>query len=182
MIWFTSDSHLGHNNIRKHCNRPFDTIEDMDETIIKNWNEVVKPTDSVWHLGDYSWKSAGYYKRRLNGDINLILGNHDYKRLSISDYKLFQSINSLFEFKQGKDLSITLCHFAMRVWNKSHFGSFHIFGHSHGKLQPFGKSVDVGIDSPWITGHIEYRPFHIDEVVSFLNLQEKGQIHVNPKT
>lgn len=139
----------------------------MDETIITNWNKDIKQNDIVWHLGDFAWRDVGFYKRRLNGRINLILGNHDYKKLNIRDKNLFNSIQDIHEFKYDDNKSIILCHYAMRVWNKSHFGSFHLFGHSHGKLQPFEKSVDVGIDSPWITGHIEYRPFNLEEIIFF---------------
>jgi calcineurin-like phosphoesterase family protein len=133
----------------------------MDEIIIKHWNEVVKPSDTVWHLGDFSWKAAGHYRRLLNGDINLILGNHDYKKLCISEHRLFRSVNNLFEFKQG-DLSITLCHFAMRVWNKSHFNAIHLFGHSHGTLGGVGKSMDVGVDTN------NFYPYSLDEIVSIM--------------
>lgn len=167
-IWVTSDTHFGHENIIKYTKRPFSTVEEMDETIIKNWNEVVKPRDIVWHLGDFSWRSAGYYRRRLNGDINLILGNHDFKKLGIADRRLFQSVNTLFEFKQG-DISITLCHFAMRVWNKSHFNAWHLYGHSHGTLPGQGKSIDVGVDT-----HGFY-PYSFDEIKSIMNARPDNE-------
>lgn len=76
--WFTADTHFGHTNIVKYQKRPFKSVEQMDEIIIKKWNERVKPNDTVFHLGDFSFK-GGYqkYKQRLNGNIILLHGNHD---------------------------------------------------------------------------------------------------------
>jgi calcineurin-like phosphoesterase family protein len=89
-IWFTSDLHLGHTNIMKYCNRPFKTIEQMNETIIRNWNAKIHKHDIVFHLGDFCFKntkggkdgeglilSADKYLERLNGHITFIEGNHD---------------------------------------------------------------------------------------------------------
>lgn len=83
--WVVSDTHFGHYNIIKYCNRPYATCEEMDEALISNWNNVVKPNDVVFHLGDFgmirhSDSSINNIKniiKRLNGDIYLILGNHD---------------------------------------------------------------------------------------------------------
>ena len=52
-IFWTSDSHYFHNNILKYCNRPFGSVEAMNEALVANWNSVVKPDDHVYHLGDF---------------------------------------------------------------------------------------------------------------------------------
>ena len=73
-IWFTSDTHFGHGNIIKSCNRPFASIEEMDQTIIENWNKLIKPQDEVFHLGDFSYGDASSIEsvlKKLNGKINL---------------------------------------------------------------------------------------------------------------
>ena len=76
--WIISDTHFSHENIIKYCNRPFKTKEEMNEKIIKNWNEVVKQDDIVFHLGDFSFKSEyDKIKERLIGKIILVSGNHD---------------------------------------------------------------------------------------------------------
>jgi calcineurin-like phosphoesterase family protein len=78
--WFTADTHLGHANIIKHCSRPFSTVEEMDASLIATWNAVVRPDDDIWHLGDFSYRSAkapADYLRRLSGRKHLVSGNHD---------------------------------------------------------------------------------------------------------
>lgn len=141
MFFFTADTHLGHDNIIKYCDRPFSSVEEMDEIIIKNWNSVVSKTDTVYHLGDFSFRDPLIYLKRLNGNIVHIEGNHDKKFL-----EKFGRIYKMKTIVIDK-ITIVLCHFAMRVWEKSHFNSWHCYGHSHGELESYGKSYDVGVDN-----------------------------------
>lgn len=145
--YFTSDTHLGHANIIKHAKRPFASVEEMDEALIRNWNTVVKPGDTVYHLGDFSWGAtdAATYLRRLNGNIHIVFGNHDKPVRKIAH--LFKSAQDLLEVSVEAQ-RITLCHYAMRVWNKSHHGAWQLYGHSHGSLpdNPNALSCDVGVD------------------------------------
>jgi calcineurin-like phosphoesterase family protein len=69
MLYFTSDHHFWHANIIRYCNRPFATIEEMNESMIMAWNEVVSPNDDVYYLGDFSLalRSIELYTTRLNG-------------------------------------------------------------------------------------------------------------------
>jgi len=77
-IWITSDHHFNHTNIIKYCSRPFNSVEEMNEYMIKKWNEKVIPGDIVIHLGDFAFKhSSEHFKKRLNGTIILVMGNHD---------------------------------------------------------------------------------------------------------
>jgi calcineurin-like phosphoesterase family protein len=141
MDFFTSDTHFGHENIIKYCNRPFSCAEEMDETIISNWNKVVNNSDTVYHLGDFSFKDPKIYLDRLKGNVVLIRGNHD--RGSLHGFYAIHDIKNIMLEKT----TIVLCHFAMRVWAKSHFNSWHCYGHSHGTLKTPGKTYDVGVDS-----------------------------------
>ena len=80
-IFFTSDTHFNHANIIKYCNRPFENVEEMNEALIKNWNSKVRPEDLVFHLGDFMLGNAAnfwYVRSRLNGQIILVMGNHDW--------------------------------------------------------------------------------------------------------
>ena len=78
-LFFTSDEHLGHFNIIKHCNRPFSSALEMDSTIIERFNARVCPEDTVYHLGDFVWHEPheGMQLKRLNGHHKLVPGNHD---------------------------------------------------------------------------------------------------------
>ncbi len=89
MRYFTSDTHFGHTNIIKYCNRPFKDAGEMDREIIRIWNETVKPEDEVYHLGDVSFSSPERTKhilQNLNGHKILILGNHDRSPNKMKDW------------------------------------------------------------------------------------------------
>jgi calcineurin-like phosphoesterase family protein len=151
-IYFTADTHFGHNKILEWQSgtRPFKTIEEHDDTLIDNINSIVKPKDTLYHLGDFAWKASrvAHYRHRIKcRNIILIKGNHEakgYKKLN----EIFSGVYDLKKIKvNGQE--IVLCHYAMRVWNKSHYGVWHLYGHSHGSLRDNGQSLslDVGVDS-----------------------------------
>lgn len=157
-IWFTSDTHFGHNNIIKYCLRPFADAAEMDEAMIERWNAKVKPGDRVYHLGDFA---QGNIERqiktfkKLNGQKFLIKGNHD-------DMKACREmgwvwIKEQFGLKVDKDY-IWMNHYPMRSWNKSYHGASHIFGHTHCQCKVYGKSFEVSVDA-W-----NYAPIHYDTV------------------
>jgi len=80
MRWFTSDTHFGHRNIIRYCDRPFTDVNHMNEVLIRNWNERVAPDDTVYHLGDVAlgpWEEWNGILTRLNGLKVLVIGNHD---------------------------------------------------------------------------------------------------------
>lgn len=80
-IWVISDTHFGHANIIKYCDRPFSNTEEMDEAMVARWNALVQPEDIVYHLGDVYFgkkqKNWDWFIGRLQGRKRLILGNHD---------------------------------------------------------------------------------------------------------
>ena len=158
-IFFTADTHFGHESIRRHCNRPWNSVEEMDEALIANWNNVVKHGDMVYHIGDFAMISEvpngvprmKLYRKlrmRLNGKIILIRGNHD--KMSQDVYKdCFSEVYDLREIKIDGE-KITLCHYPMRSWNASVHGRKHIFGHVHARLEgaDLGVCTDAGVDVP----------------------------------
>ena len=150
-IFITADTHFGHANILKHCHRPYSCVDEMDEDLIKKWNERVTKNDLVYHGGDFAWHSTKRYIDRLNGDIILIQGGHDRQTSS------FRFVHKLLDTVID-DQPITLCHYCMRVWHRSHYNAWHLFGHSHGGLEPLGKSWDVGVDNN------NYYPLSWDEI------------------
>lgn len=149
-IWFTSDTHFGHFNIMRYCNRPFSDVHEMDEAFIKNWNDRVKSSDMVYHLGDFAFcrdpRAVQERRDRLNGQIQLIWGNHD--KGAVRQTRAFIWQGPYKEIKVGEQ-SIVLLHYAMRIWNKAHYGSWHLYGHSHNTLpdNPNSLSFDVGVDA-----------------------------------
>jgi calcineurin-like phosphoesterase family protein len=165
-IFFASDTHFGHANIIKYSNRPFANTKEMDEALITNWNSRVKPTDDIYHLGDFCFGStayADYILKQLNGNKFFIFGNHD-KAIRDEAAANFKWLRHYYELKEDKQ-TIVLCHYAMRVWNKSHHGSYMLYGHSHGKLEatPWGKSMDVGVDCH------NYFPISLEEVTAIMD-------------
>lgn len=166
-IFFTADTHFGHSAIIKYCNRPYDNFQDMDEAIISNYNKLVKPGDTVYHLGDFCFgkeKEIKYYRSRLNGKIHLILGNHDYKNKIYKYPHLFTEICDLMTLKNNKK-KIILCHYAMRTWESSHHNSYQLYGHSHGLMISVGKQMDVGVDAQG------FMPISIEQVIRTMLLK-----------
>ena len=153
MIHFVSDTHFGHRNIIKYCNRPFQSTEEMEEAIVANWNSVVSPKDTVYHLGDFLFapkdlivEEANRLLGRLNGEIHILWGNHD---------KVLRKNQKDLNFKSYSDLKtiscegqkIVLCHYRLAEWDCKHHGAWHLWGHSHGSSFENGpKDMDVGVD------------------------------------
>lgn len=82
MIYLIADTHFGHTNIIKYCGRPFANVGEMNGRIIHNWNSVVTPEDTVYHLGDFALGSAELvrnYRYQLVGNIVMVMGNHDHR-------------------------------------------------------------------------------------------------------
>lgn len=162
--FFISDMHLGSKNIIGYCDRPFSSVEEMDEGIIENWNSVVNRGDRVFLLGDNFWSTKEeYYLSRLKGQKYCIKGNHDnrqrYKKLLIDGY--IQS----FKEQEGvtiDDKYIFMCHYPMRSWNGCFHRSWHLFGHCHNRLCDYGLSTDIGVDK-W-----GFRPVEFEEVRNYM--------------
>lgn len=179
-IWFTSDTHFGHKNIIKFSNRPFDDADHMNEEMIRTWNSYVGEDDDVYHDGDFSLTNSNTTHsilERLNGNIHLITGNHEKSVLKSGKCKeRFVWIKPYHEFYIGKQF-IVLCHYGMRVWNKSHHGSWMLYGHSHDSMEHevWGRSMDVGVDSAYrILG--EFRPFSFDEIKAIMDEREDNPV------
>lgn len=112
-LFFTSDTHFNHTNILQYCNRPFKTVDKMNETIITNWNNVVGSDDVVFHLGDFCLGGADEWNKildRLNGRIYLVLGNHDLKNIRQGFIDRFEHVAMSMCIQVGKK-KIYLNHF-----------------------------------------------------------------------
>ena len=195
--WFTADHHFYHKNIIKHAKRPFDLEDEpsMREALIEAWNAVVRPGDMVCHVGDFAWTKridlVDKLIEQLHGQIHIVYGNHDER--GVKESKKFASAGYYNEVKVlfgptamgpiplvTSEQLIVLLHYSMEIWNKSHYGSWHLYGHSHDGLAPnlARKSFDVGVDATAkriafnekreTLDPMDYRPINFDEVAEIM--------------
>lgn len=157
-VFFTSDLHLSHKNIIKYCNRPFSSVEEMNEAIINNWNKVVPEDGITFVLGDCVFGGREKWKEffsRLNGSKYLIRGNHDgdFSDKSIFINEFDQKLIRVSEDPETPEQFIFMCHYPMLTWPQRERGAWNIWGHLHlskytesknYKFDPF--QYDVGVD------------------------------------
>ena len=165
--WFTSDHHFGHEGILspdKHCRRGahFSSIEEHDRALVDLWNSVVRPGDTVHHLGDFAYKCSFEHAdrifKKLHGTKHLILGNHD-KLASRLQWASVQDFAQISVPGPDKNYHLILMHYAMRTWPRKHKGSLMLYGHSHGAMPGCRQSLDVGVDC-W-----GFRPVSLEEIL-----------------
>jgi len=164
MNFFTSDEHYLHNNIIKYCNRPYKNKYDMTDAIISNHNEVVKSNDIVYHGGDFGFGSPKKLKEiidKLNGRHIFIHGSHDKDLTKLAKKDQIDYRGRRVEIII-KNKFIVIDHYCLRVWPRSHYNSWHLFGHSHGTLEPVGKSWDIGVDNN------NFYPLSFDQIVTIM--------------
>lgn len=179
-IFITSDTHFDHGapggrfGILKHTSRPWSCVEEMNEALVKNWNTVVNRKATVYIVGDFAWKNHNRWISRLHGKKILILGSHDH--MSQDVMKNFTEVHPVRAISLDGQ-RIWLQHCCPRVWERSHYGSPCLFGHSHGRLRTYNLSRDVGID----TQDANYAPFSWDYLKGWLarrteEMREMGRI------
>lgn len=167
MKFFTADQHFNHRNIIEYCNRPFKNVGEMNEALITNWNAKVRDNDHVFVLGDMVWEgNAREILDRLKGKIIYIPSKEWTHEKCVLEHKdrfmrVVEPITVL-DAKREHGVSIVLCHYCMRTFPKSHYNHWHLFGHSHGRLEPIGKSWDVGVDNN------NFYPLSLDEVATIM--------------
>lgn len=126
---------MGHQNILKYDNRPFETLEEMNLTIIKNWNNAVHSKDCVYILGDLAWKNSLAIEvlKQLKGRKFLIKGNHDKPSEELCKYFEWVKDYAKIVDQSGHNPAekIVLSHYPMISWDKSHHGVVHLYGHVH---------------------------------------------------
>jgi calcineurin-like phosphoesterase family protein len=154
--FFTSDTHFDDEYAIRYFKRPFQDMDGMNAVMIEKWNSVVSEDDSVYHLGDFTLGNIGQFTKwvnQLNGNIKILPGSHDDPWLKdFVGNERVQVLSPLVsvefpEIMAGKRTQvIVMCHYSMQVWDRSNQGSWHLFGHSHGKLKGSGLSFDVGVD------------------------------------
>lgn len=177
-IWFASDYHFCHANVIKYDGRPFNNVEEMNQTLIDNWNEVVGDDDVVFYLGDLSFDKNGVTTQhivdQLKGKIHFILGNHDREK-DVRSLKRFETISDYISLtvtdhdNPRKKQGIVMMHYPILSWDKHHHGEWHLHGHCHQSLVTLlpdyykRKVLDLGCNG-WA-----YAPISYSEIKSIMN-------------
>lgn len=174
--FFTSDTHFGHENIINLCQRPFSSVQEMNDEMIRRWNSVVSEGDTVYHLGDfalgqkYLWPS---YREQLNGSIILIAGNHDRNKRGIIYPVLISLMRAYGSMYLDERPTVILAHIPpgndldrgfLREMSLDPYADVLLCGHVHKawKYSEYdGKTViNVGVDV-W-----DFTPRTLDELMS----------------
>ena len=175
---FTSDTHFDDPYSIEYFKRPFKSMDVMNAVMVERWNRVVNEDDTVYHLGDFTLEEIHHFTKwasQLRGNIRILPGSHDAPWLkdfvATEKVQLIAPLVSL-EFPEilpGESPQvIVLCHYSMQVWDRSNQGSWHLFGHSHGKLKGVGLSFDVGVDCT------EFTPLSLAAVASRMTALAKS--------
>lgn len=165
--FISADWHLNHSRIIDYCKRPFTDVKHMNSTIINNTNNTVDRNDTLYYLGDWCFGTASdieYYRSQINcQNIHFILGNHDDKIRNLASLRrLFLTVSDIGYLKLSRKRSVVLCHYAMRTWRGKNQNWVHLYGHSHGKLNNVGLSMDVGIDGS------NFVPWNLDNILKIM--------------
>ena len=184
-VWFTSDLHFCHANVIKYDGRPYKDVEEMNESLIENWNHYIDKDDVVFYLGDLSFDRSGKQTqeivKRLNGKIHYVLGNHDDER-DIRKLNRFETISDYInlsvpdEDNPRKRQGIMMMHYPILSWDKAHHGDWHLHGHCHQSLVKQNpeyykrKVLDMGCNG-W-----DYCPTHYTDVKQIMMSKEVERV------
>lgn len=177
--FYIADWHYGHENVISYDNRKFKTLEEMNQTLIDNWNRVVSPGDLVYSLGDMFWckgDEAVEVLKQLNGNIFLVKGNHD----RCKDKKFKDCFVKIDEYMEIEDdgRKVVLCHYPIPCYKNHFYGWYHLYGHVHNSFEHnmmehnrylmeelYGKPCEmynVGAMMPWM----DYTPRTLDQILN----------------
>ena len=167
MIYFTSDLHLGHAAIIHMQNRPFESVEEMNEKLIENFNQTIHQGDTVYILGDIAFRvkmeTANEMISKLNGRKILINGNHDKKY----DPSLFVNVTD-YMTSSFNGRPFVLMHYPMLSWPHKSRGAIQLHGHIHARMdynmknrEAGGLRYDVGVDAN------DYKPVSVNQIIEF---------------
>lgn len=185
MNFYISDLHIGHANVIKFDNRPFESTDEMKHVLFDNWNRVVRPEDTVYVLGDFFWKTVKNWPamlKELSGHKILVRGNHDPMDLRSHQAASFNEICDYMEIVDG-NRHVILCHYPIIFHKRDYDPSYWmLYGHVHTTREntyvetirkelkaqyvpntgrPCGNLINVGCMMPWMN----YTPKTLDEII-----------------
>lgn len=191
MDFFTSDTHFGHSNIISYCNRPFTSVEQMNQEMIERWNRVVMPEDTVYHLGDVAMGSKVHwqdYRLALRGRIVYLLGNHDAMYRNKFDELLVMPQDVVLEhhrYYSDQYGVIDLAHIPVEGdpargyeragMNHTHPADYDLCGHVHNAWVRHGRCINVGVDV-W-----DFTPQVLDVIIAGSEDNEKRGFEIGQK-
>ncbi len=146
-VFFTADTHFGHGGALGLYRRPFASVAEMDAAMLAGWQAAVGPADEVWHLGDFAVGrrvDAAGLLAALPGRKHLVTGNND--PAATTALPGWASVQCYAEIVVD-GTALVLCHYAFRTWRDMGRGAWNLHGHSHGRLTPVPRQVDVGVDA-----------------------------------
>jgi calcineurin-like phosphoesterase family protein len=162
-LFATSDSHFTHERIIGYCNRPFTSVEEMDEALVERWNVVVRPQDHVYHIGDVAMKKPHLaIVKRLNGHKRLVMGNHDIFDAEVYLEAGFEKVMGIRVFDKkmtGLDGGLLLTHIPVHADSMGRFAA-NVHGHVHNS---------TALSFPYINLSVEvtnYTPVALDEIIA----------------
>lgn len=184
--YYLSDTHLGHANALRFDARPFHRLEEQDNVILENINQAAKKNDNLYLVGDVFWyppdKACEILDRIECKKIFLITGNHDRW---VKSAECRKRLSGVYDLKRitDKERIVILCHYPLAVWDQSHRGSYHLYGHVHRNIAEDGMSdthqilshpemanaYNVGCMLPWMA----YTPRTLDEIISRYQLYKE---------
>lgn len=167
-IFFTADTHFGHGGALGLLGRPFDSVAAMNAAMVSRWQAAVGPQDDVWHLGDFALTlkptARAEILAALPGRKHLVAGNNDDPdTLALPDWTSIQTYAEV----TVEGTALVLCHYPFRTWNGSGRGALNLHGHSHGRLEPLPRQMDVGVDV------FDFRPVTLAEIRATLRLRAR---------
>jgi calcineurin-like phosphoesterase family protein len=200
-IWFLADQHHGHPKIVKICGRPVPLTEALDTSIPEQkrrlnelhndwlirevYNKYIDKKDEVYILGDVSMSpkiDAEKFIDRLNGNKHLIPGNHCKNILHSTRFSEIKDIKNFTYNRFGMNLHIVLCHYPIASWERKIHGSWHLYGHVHGRFETISPEIekflglvwDVGIDNK--ATYVDFNKRTVNSHCKPLNLYDIVQI------
>ena len=189
MLWFTADLHLGHAGIIGYCDRPFSSVEEMDEAIIANINAVVAPDDELWVLGDFTGHASRGRVRGLRGRIrcrhvSLVHGNHD-PYVPDGQWEGIWELDRAYcdRPRSPAGRRMVLCHYPICDWRGQRRGSYMLHGHIHSRGPAYNRRMrdagilryDVGVDANG------FRPVSAAEIDRWFAGVEPAEVHHGPQ-
>lgn len=162
-IWYTADTHFGHENIIPFAGRPFRTANHMDKVLIENMWKVVQPDDSLYIVGDFAFGPTAkdpewlqmIFGQLPGAEQHLVVGNHDH---ALTQALPWTTVTHLTEVADNGKTNV-LCHYPMITWNGARKGALQIFGHVHSQWYGTRNAVNVGVDV-W-----NYTPVALPDIV-----------------